>query len=128
MKIQTTALVHCAMEMERLGLEHLAEHLPFSLRLTYADLATPGILHKLDEKPDLIILCEMEGDGDFGLAQKIKLFAPDIPLLVMIPAVPKSYLNYLRQVLVDEIIQKPFKEGEFEKSIVRMISPYSSHS
>lgn len=123
MKKKRTALVHCEMEMDRIGLMHLAQTLPFPLNLCFLDLSESGIRQNLAKRPDLIILNMGESEDNYNLPQKIKLFAPNIPLLFLTPPIPDSYIYFLRSVMVDRILQKPFSEHEFETVLCELLKP-----
>lgn len=120
MKKEYMALVHCDLKLERRGIEALVKHLPFDIRLEYTDLADSTFVSRLQKHPDLIILCEVEADGHFGLAQKIKLFAPEIPLLVILPQIPPTYYCFLKQVMVDHILEKPFSADQFKEKMIQI--------
>lgn len=121
MKTEITALVHCETEIEQIGLQQIATHLPFRLSLLFMNLTGSGIRQKISKNPDIIILDMWDADTNYSLPHKIKLFAPHIPLLLLLPEVPESFIYFLRSVMVDKILQKPFSQHAFESAIRQLI-------
>lgn len=104
---QFRLLIHCTIHQIREGFEANIRNLPFPVSIHYADLSQEGILSQLKSSPHLIVVLQHEGDSDYLLPHKIKLFARECPLLVVCPAIPSGYLNFLKSVGTDHIIQLP---------------------
>lgn len=120
-KQEYKALVHCKLPLIKEGLNEYVAQVPFRIVVEYSDLSTEGFLFKMSPAPDLIILLANEADTDFTLSHKIKLFAPDIPLLVVLPQAPQTYVEYLRSIKVNEILISPFTAEDFCSVLKRML-------
>lgn len=107
------ALAHCRLPLIREGFEDYIAQLPFRLKIEYCDLSSDGIMLKLYQTPDIIILLQNEADADYELSYKIKLFASQTPLLVIMPEAPDSYLDYLKSINVDQVLILPFDKDKF---------------
>lgn len=116
------ALAHCRLPLIREGFEEYITQLPFSLKVEYCDLSSEGIMLKLDQTPDIIILLQNEADADYGLSYKIKLFAPRTPLLIIMPEAPNSYLDYLKSINVDKVLVLPFDKDKFCNAIETLLT------
>lgn len=120
-KQEYKALVHCKLPLIKEGLNEYIAQAPFRLTVEYSDLSTEGLLFKMSPAPDIIILLANEADTDFTLSHKIKLFAPAIPLLVILPQAPQSYVEYLKGIQVNEILMSPFTTEDFCSVVKRML-------
>jgi len=114
-------LVHYRYPQIREGFDIIARLLPFPVSVKYANLDEDGIIKKLHLKPDAIIILMNEGDSDFNLSFKIKLFATEIPLIVITPPIPDSFRLYLNDIGVNKIIQLPMKECDISNIITRIL-------
>ncbi len=115
-------LIHCRLYQIRKGFEEHLGSLPVSFATHYTDLNDEGILSELRFAPHLIVVLLNEGDSDFILPWKIKLFAPHIPLLVILPKVPETYRNHLKETGVNEIIQLPEDDQLISGTIIQLLS------
>lgn len=110
MKEETTRyrfLIHCNIHQIREGFEANIKSLPFHVDTHYANLQQEGIMNELKFAPDLIVVLQYECDSDFLLPLKVRLFAPDVPLLVVLPSIPGQYYRTLRLIGVEHIVQLP---------------------
>ncbi len=114
-------LVHCQLYQIRKGFEEYIKSLPVSFDIYYANLSEEGILSKLRFVPHIIVVLPNEGDSDYSLPFKIKLFAPSIPLLVILPKIPESYLAHLKEIGVAEVIQLPTDNEAIGHTIAKML-------
>lgn len=121
-KQEYKALVHCKLPLIREGLNEYIAQIPFRLTAEYSDLSSEGLLFKMSQAPDLIVLLANEADTDFTLSHKIKLFAPDIPLLVILPQAPPSYVEYLKEIKVNEVLMSPFTYEDFCSTLKRILN------
>ena len=87
----------------------------------YADLQEEGILSKLRFNPHIIILLFNREDSDLLLPIKVKLFAPDIPILLILPQIPESYLNFLKKIGVEKVVQLPIDEDNIRGVVAEML-------
>lgn len=120
-KQEYKALVHCKIPLIKEGLNEYVRQFPFRLVLEYTDLTSEGLLFKMSQTPDVVILLANEADTDFTLSYKIKLFAPEIPLLVILPQVPQSYIEYLKKIQVNEILISPFTSEKLYTTLKGML-------
>lgn len=114
-------LVHCKLHQIKEGFEANIQALPFTTTTKYTDLSEDGILSKLKFLPNLIVILLNEVDSDFTLPLKIKLFAKNTPLLIILPSIPDSYLNFLKKIEVNEIIQLPADREQICKTILNIL-------
>lgn len=115
-------LVHCRFSQLREGFEEYVRSLPFPCQMNCTNLADDGILFKLRYSPHLIVVLLSEADSEFNLPLKIKLFAPDVPLLLILPSIPVAYYDYLKASGVDEIIQLPMNKANICRIITEMFA------
>lgn len=115
-------LVHSRFCQLREGFEEYVRALPFRCDVNCTNLAEEGILFKLRYCPDLIVVLLNEADSDFNLPLKIKLFAPSVPLLLILPRIPGSYRDYLVEHGVDRIIQLPMDEADICRILTDMFA------
>jgi hypothetical protein len=120
-KKKYTLLIHCQLHQIREGFEEYLNFLPFPTSVHYADLKEEGIQSKLRFNPHIIIILLNEADSDFLLPFKVKLFASEIPLLIISPGFPKSYKCYLEEIGVDKIIELPIGKDIVCQAIEKMI-------
>ena len=120
-KQEYKALVHCKIPLIREGLNEYIAQFPCRLVLEYTDLSCEGLLFKISQTPDIVILLANEADTDFTLSYKIKLFAPNIPLLVILPQAPQTYIEYLKEIQVNEILISPFTAEKLHTTLKRML-------
>ena len=119
-KYEYKLLVHSRFCQLREGFEEYVRALPFRCNVNCTNLAAEGILFKLRYCPDLIVVLLSEADSDFNLPLKIKLFAPSVPLLLILPRIPVSYRDYLKANGVDRIIQLPMDKMNVCRIIAEM--------
>lgn len=113
-------MVHCMYPQIREGFEENISRLPFLCHVNYTNLFEEGIVKKLRFAPDLIIILSNEGDSDFNLAFKVKVFAPGIPVLIILPHIPDTYYVYLKELGIDYIMQLPVTGKDIIEAIVRL--------
>lgn len=118
---QYKLLVHCTINQIREGFKTNLETIDANISTSYVDLAKEGILSKLKFVPDLIVVLFNEGDSDFLLPLKIKLFASSVPLLVISPSVPDRYLNFLKTIGTDKILILPADRDKICSTILAML-------
>ena len=109
-------LVHCLSPLLQEGFEYFLASLPINIDACYQDLSS-GLMSKLKPNLDLVILLEDEADADFGLCYKVKLFLTDIPLLIIMPEAPLSYIAYLENMSGVHILAFPFTIEKFNKTM-----------
>ena len=114
-------LVHYKYPQIKKGYEVIVNALSLPTSIIYTQLDEDGILFKLRFDPHLIIILMGEGDSDYDLSFKIKLFAPHIPIIVITPQVPASFHEYLLQNGVGRVIQLPMNEEEIRNVIMDII-------
>ena len=107
-------LVHCLSPLLQEGFEYFLASLPINIDACYQDLSS-GLMSKLKPNLDLVILLEDEADADFGLCYKVKLFLTDIPLLIIMPEAPCSYLAYLESMPSVYVLTSPFTIDKFNE-------------
>lgn len=106
----------------REGFNICIDSLPFSINIKYVNLAEEGIISKLRFNPHLIVLLPNKEDSDIILPAKIKMFIKDVPLLIILPKIPDSYLSFLRKIGVEKIIQLPVDNEEIKNAITSLLS------
>ena len=107
-------LVHCTTPLLQAGLEYFLASLSVKVEASYQDLSK-DLMSKLMPRLDLVVLLETEADADFGLCYKIKLFLTDIPLLIIMPEAPLSYIEYLESMHGVYVLTSPFTIYKFNK-------------
>jgi len=105
-------LVHYKYPQIREGFKAILSLMTTPVSVEYTQLDEEGILIKLQFRPHLIIILMNKGDSDYDLSSKVRLFAPQIPLIVITPEIPFSYFTYLMGKDVSKIIQLPMDEEE----------------
>lgn len=114
-------LIHCRVPQIREGLELHLDSLGFDVETQYADLSQDGIGSKLKFAPDLIIVLLNQSDEAITLAVKIKMFAADVALLWVTPAIPDRYFSFLRTIGVGNIIQLPDQRDTIGPAIKNLL-------
>jgi len=114
-------LIHYKYPQIKKGFEAIVKSLTLSTSVLYTQLDEEGILFKLRFEPHLIIILMTEGDSDYDLSFKIKLYASHIPLIVITPQIPESYREYLLLNGVEKVIQLPINEEEICSAITDII-------
>jgi len=114
-------LIHCKLQLLREGFNLILRDIGLPIVVQYDDLVLDGILYKLDFAPHLIILLLNESDSDFTLPTKIRLFASDIPVLIITPATPKNYLRFLYKIGIKDVIELPIDNKLICEKIIDML-------
>ena len=109
-------LVHSPSPLLQEGFEYFLANLPVQIDASYQDLSK-DLMSKLSPNLDLVILLENEADADFGLCYKIKLFLTDVPLLIIMPEAPLSYIAYLENMSGVHVLVSPFTIEKFNKTM-----------
>lgn len=125
-KIKFRLLVHCGIHQIREGFEANLRKLPATVHTQYSDLLQDGIMSKLKFQPHLIVVLLHEGDSDFLLPLKIKLFATECPVLLVSPAIPERYSHFLKMIGIEHILQLPADDESICRSIIDLLEP-STH-
>lgn len=113
-KIAHEVLVHCPSFLLQEGFEYFLANLPVKVDASYQDLSR-DLMSKLKPNLDLVILLEAEADADFGLCYKVKLFLTGVPLLIIMPEAPSSYVEYLKCMKDVYVLTSPFTIEKFNK-------------
>ena len=113
-KIAYEVLVHCPSPLLQAGFEYFLASLPVKVDASYQDLSR-DLMSKVKPKLDLVILLEAEADADFGLCSKVKLFIADVPLLIIMPEAPLSYIEYLESMSGVYVLTSPFSIDKFNE-------------
>lgn len=114
-------LIHCRYPQIREGFEENIRSLPVDYETFYMNLKENGFLNKLRLNPHLIIILQNESDAELLLPLKIKLFAPEVPLLLVLPHIPDAYREHLNSIGVNKIIELPAKKETINQEIEKML-------
>ena len=115
-------LIHCKLHQIREGFEASIRKLPYSVETHYANLLQDGIMSELKYDPHLVVLLQHDSDSDYLLPLKVKLFARHHPVLVVAPAIPDGYYNFLKIIGINHIVQLPAGDESICRTITCIIN------
>lgn len=116
------ALIHCRLDIIRVGIEMHLNKLSIPVKISYLDLNAPGILRKFHSFGyDLIFIVLNESDEDFFLCLKVKTFIPNIPVIFISPEIPETYYDYLKKIGVEVILPLPLSTSILDKEVMQAL-------
>lgn len=121
-------LVHCNLDLLRIGFEDFLKQLSFNVKITYLDLNIPGILKQyMISGYDFVVILPSLLEDDYDLCSKLNLFVPELPVIYMNYLIPSGYKKYLIDNNVAIVMESPFSAEELETKMMQHLNRVSDY-
>lgn len=113
-------LVHCNLDVLKIGFEELIKKISYQIKITYANLnLSLSIKNCILNNYDFIVIIPSTLDENYTLCQKLYLFIPHIPIIFLNYSIPSNYKKYLQENNVFIIMENPFDYKYLEIEITK---------
>lgn len=113
-------LVHCDLDVLKIGFEVLIKKISYQTKITYANLNSNFSINSCElNNYDFIVILPSTLDENYTLCQKLNLFIPHIPIIFLNYSIPLNYKKYLQDNNVLIIAENPFDYKDLEIEITK---------